>query len=147
MAAFFRGYFSVLPVLRKRPSIQLLLSAAFLLLSVPALARRVVSGQVVAAVSDEPVPFASIFIPPTFFGATADLEGKFRLTVAAGADSIAASALGVLVSRQARTAEAAQTVLFRPKAGGGGGAGGGSCEFAPARESGLSTSPRTNVVR
>ena len=136
-----------MPVLRKRPSIQLLLSAAFLLLSVPALARRVVSGQVVAAVSDEPVPFASIFIPPTCFGATADLEGKLRLAVAAGADSIAASALGVLVSRQALTAEAAQTVLFRLKAEGRGGAGGGSCEFAPARESGLSTSPRTNVVR
>ena len=119
MVAFFRGFFSALPVLRKSPSVQLLLSAAFLLLSVPALAQRVVSGQVVEAVSGEPVPFASIFILHTFFGATADLENKFRLAVAAGADSIAASALGFPVSRQALTAEAAQTVLFRLKAGGG----------------------------
>ncbi|QKG56419.1 carboxypeptidase-like regulatory domain-containing protein [Hymenobacter sp. BRD128] len=91
------------------------------LLGLPGLSRaqRVVSGQVVEAATGEPVPFASVFIPHTAAGVTADLAGKFRLVVAGTADSIAASALGFVVGRRALTAEAAQTVLLRLKAGGG----------------------------
>jgi len=118
MIAIFRGVLNHMPSLRKRRFLQVLLSAA-LLTSLSAHAQRVVSGQVVEAVSGEPVPFASIFIPHTSLGVTADLEGKFRLSVAAGADSIAASALGFVVGRRALTAEPVQAVLLRLKAGGG----------------------------
>jgi hypothetical protein len=93
----------------------------FLLLGLPgqSQAQRVVSGQVVEALTGEPVPFASVFIPRTSGGVTADLEGKFRLAIPEAADSIAASALGFVVARRKLTAEASQTVLLRLKAGGG----------------------------
>ena len=82
-------------------------------------AQRVVSGQVVEALTGEPVPFASVFIPHTSGGVTADVDGKFRLAVPGAADSIAASALGFVVARRKLSAEPSQTVLLRLKAGGG----------------------------
>ncbi len=93
--------------------------AWLLLAGLPAAAQRVVSGQVVEAATGEPVPFASVFVPRTSAGITADLEGKFRLVVPAAADSVAASALGFVVGRRALTAAAAQTVLLRLPKGGG----------------------------
>ena len=38
------------------------------LMMVPAMAQRVVSGQVVEAATGEPVPFASVFVPNTSVG-------------------------------------------------------------------------------
>ncbi len=85
----------------------------------PAAAQRiVVSGQVVEATNGEPVPFASVFIPNTGTGATADAEGKFRLAVPGPADSLAASAMGFATQRRKLTDAAVQTVLFRLRAGG-----------------------------
>ena len=85
-----------------------------------AVAQRItLSGQVVEATSGEPVPFASIFVPRTSFGITADLNGKFKLTVDGAPDSLAASALGFATLRKKLTAEPQQTVLFRLKKGGG----------------------------
>ena len=91
------------------------------LLSLPLLsqAQRVVSGQVVEAATGEPVPFASVFVPRTAAGITADVDGRFRLPVPAAADSIAASALGFVVGRRALTAAASQTVLLRLPKGAG----------------------------
>ena len=97
----------------------LALLGLLLALVLPAAAQRVVSGQVVEAATGEPVPFASVFVPRTAAGITADLEGKFRLTVPAAADSIAASALGFVVGRRALTVAASQTVLLRLPKGGG----------------------------
>jgi hypothetical protein len=85
----------------------------------PAAAQRIViSGQVVEASNGEPVPFASIFIPKTSTGATADADGKFKLAVMGMPDSIAASAMGFATQRRKLSSEAVQTVLFRMKAGG-----------------------------
>jgi hypothetical protein len=85
----------------------------------PAAAQRIIiSGQVVEATNGEPVPFASIFIPKTSTGATADAEGRFKLALAGPADSIAASALGFATQRRKLSEEVTQTVLFRLKAGG-----------------------------
>ena len=90
------------------------------LLALPAAAQRlIITGQVVEAATGEPVPFASIFVPRTSTGATADLEGKFKLALSGSPDSIAASALGFLTTRRKLTDAATQTVLFRMKAGGG----------------------------
>ncbi|UOQ52016.1 DUF5686 and carboxypeptidase-like regulatory domain-containing protein [Hymenobacter cellulosivorans] len=77
--------------------------------------RLVVSGQVVEASTGEPVPFASVFVPRTTTGATADAEGRFKLAVAAAPDSIAASALGFATQRLKLSSAAEQTVLFRLK--------------------------------
>lgn len=89
------------------------------LLALPAAAQRIViSGQVVEATNGEPVPFASIFIPKTSAGITADADGKFKLTVTGSPDSIAASALGFATQRRKLSAEAVQAVLFRLKTGG-----------------------------
>ncbi|MEJ7662215.1 MAG: carboxypeptidase-like regulatory domain-containing protein [Hymenobacter sp.] len=85
-----------------------------------ALAQRItLSGQVVEATSGEPVPFASIFVPRTSTGITADMDGKFKLIVDGAPDSLAASALGFLTLRQKLTTEPQQAVLFRMRKGGG----------------------------
>ncbi|MBH8570791.1 carboxypeptidase-like regulatory domain-containing protein [Microvirga sp. STS02] len=89
------------------------------LLALPAAAQRIViSGQVVEAANGEPVPFASIFIPKTSAGITADLDGKFKLSVAGSPDSIAVSAMGFATQRRKLSNAAVQTVLFRLKTGG-----------------------------
>ena len=87
--------------------------------ALPAAAQRlVISGQVVEATNGEPVPFASIFIPKTSTGVTADADGKFKLAVAGTPDSIAASALGFATQRHKLSDAAVQTFLFRLKSGG-----------------------------
>ena len=89
------------------------------LLALPAAAQRIViSGQVVEATNGEPVPFASIFVPKTSFGATADADGKFRFTISGSPDSVAASAMGFATQRRKLSTADVQTVLFRLKAGG-----------------------------
>ena len=85
----------------------------------PAAAQRlVISGQVVESTNGEPVPFASIFIPNTSTGVTADADGKFKLAVTGAPDSIAASAIGFATQRRKLNDAAVQTVLFRLKTGG-----------------------------
>ena len=85
----------------------------------PAAAQRIIiSGQVVEATNGEPVPFASVFIPNTSAGVTADVDGKFKLAVSGTPDSIAASAMGFATQRRRLSDAAAQTVLFRLKTGG-----------------------------
>jgi hypothetical protein len=89
------------------------------LFALPAAAQRIViSGQVVEATNGEPVPFASIFIPKTSFGATADADGKFKFAISGSPDSIAASAMGFATQRRKLSTADVQTVLFRLKAGG-----------------------------
>lgn len=85
----------------------------------PAAAQRlVISGQVVEATNGEPVPFASVFVPQTSTGATADADGRFKLTITGPADSLAASAVGFVTQRRKLTDAPLQTVLFRLRAGG-----------------------------
>lgn len=97
-----------------------LLLVALLLGALPAAAQRIlVTGQVVEAQSGEPVPFASIFVPKTTVGITADLEGKFKLSLTGSPDSLAASSLGFLTQRKPLTSGAQQSILFRLKKGGG----------------------------
>ncbi len=94
----------------------LLLACLFVL---PAAAQRIViSGQVVEATNGEPVPFASIFVPRTSFGVTADADGKFKLAVTGTPDSIVASAIGFAIQRRRLSDAAVQSVLFRLKTGG-----------------------------
>ncbi len=89
------------------------------LLALPAAAQRIViSGQVVEAANGEPVPFASLFVPKTSFGVTADVEGKFKLAISGPADSIAVSAIGFATQRRKLTDAPTQSILFRMKAGG-----------------------------
>ena len=89
------------------------------LLALPAAAQRIViSGQVVEATNGEPVPFASIFVPRTSFGVTADADGKFKLVVTGSPDSLAASAMGFATQRRKLSDAALQSVLFRMKTGG-----------------------------
>ncbi|GAA4050842.1 DUF5686 and carboxypeptidase-like regulatory domain-containing protein [Hymenobacter glaciei] len=89
------------------------------LVVLPAAAQRIViSGQVVEATNGEPVPFASIFVPRTSFGVTADADGKFKLAVTGTPDSLAVSAIGFATQRRKLSDAAVQSVLFRMKTGG-----------------------------
>ncbi|MVN75945.1 hypothetical protein GO988_06370 [Hymenobacter sp. HMF4947] len=97
-----------------------LLLLAFLLNGRLTVAQRIVlSGQVVEAASGEPIPFASIFVPKTSTGITADVEGKFKMAITGSPDSLAASSLGFITQRRHLSNAAVQTVLFRLKKGGG----------------------------
>jgi len=97
-----------------------LLTLVLLLTGRAAVAQRLsLSGQVVEAETGEPVPFASIFVPRTTVGITADVDGKFRLTLAAPADSLAASSVGFLTQRKRLNSEVSQSILFRLKKNGG----------------------------
>ena len=97
-----------------------LLLLGLLLLGQLAVAQRItVSGQVVEATSGEPVPFASLFVPRTSTGVTADVEGKFKIMLSGEPDSLAASSLGFLTLRKKLTDAPSQTILFRLKKGGG----------------------------
>ncbi|WP_081867465.1 DUF5686 and carboxypeptidase-like regulatory domain-containing protein [Hymenobacter sp. IS2118] len=87
--------------------------------AMPAAAQRIVlSGQVVEAKNGEPVPFASLFVPGTSTGVTADADGRFKLALEGAPDSLAASAIGFAVQRRKLTTAPVQTVLFRLRAGG-----------------------------
>ena len=81
--------------------------------------RIVISGQVIEAASGEPVPFASLFVPKTSTGVTADVQGKFRMAVSGEADSLAVSALGFVGQRKKLGTAPEQSVLFRLKKAGG----------------------------
>jgi hypothetical protein len=99
-----------------------LLLVALLLGVLPAAAQRIlVTGQVVEAQSGEPVPFASVFVPKTTIGITADLQGKFTLTLTGTGtpDSLAASALGFGTQRKRLGNLPEQTILFRLRKGSG----------------------------
>jgi hypothetical protein len=97
-----------------------LLLVALLIGVLPAAAQRLlVTGQVVEAQSGEPVPFASIFVPKTNAGITADLDGKFRILLTGSPDSLAASALGFVAQRKRLSNLPQQTILFRLRKGGG----------------------------
>jgi hypothetical protein len=81
--------------------------------------RLLISGQVVEAATGEPVPFASVFVPRTSTGVTADVEGRFKLALTDAPDSLAVSALGFLRLAKRLSSEPTQNVLFRLKKGGG----------------------------
>ncbi|RZK31401.1 MAG: carboxypeptidase-like regulatory domain-containing protein, partial [Hymenobacter sp.] len=97
----------------------LLLLLALLVGALPAAAQRIlVTGQVVEAQSGEPVPFASIFVPKTTIGITADENGKFKLSLSSAPDSLAASTMGFAVQRKHLTNAPEQSILFRLKKSG-----------------------------
>ena len=87
-------------------------------LPVAAQQRIVVSGQVVEAASGEPVPFASVFVPKSSLGATADMEGRFKIVLSTAVDSLAASSLGFLTGiRAIGGLRAGILMLFEPVVG------------------------------
>ena len=61
----------------------------------PAVAQQIVfSGRVTEAESGKPVPFASVFVPGSSQGKTADEKGRYELAVDQPVDSLGASSLG-----------------------------------------------------
>ncbi len=61
--------------------------------SSPPPARTALTGRVLESGTQEPVPFATVFVPGTKVGTTTDVDGHFRLTVPAGTDSVVATAM------------------------------------------------------
>ncbi len=60
----------------------------------PAPAPRIsLSGRVLEADTQEPVPFATVFVPNSKLGTTTDVDGRFHLIVPAGTDSVVATAM------------------------------------------------------
>jgi len=84
----------------------------------PVMAQRVVfTGRVTEAGTGKPVPFASLFVPGTSTGITADAEGHYELSVPNPIDTLAASALGFGVLKKAVGKQPRQTVSFALGAG------------------------------
>ncbi|HEX8350456.1 MAG TPA: DUF5686 family protein [Hymenobacter sp.] len=79
----------------------------------PAWAQRIVlSGQVTETITGKPVPFASLFLPGTSAGVTADEQGRYELATTERADTLAASAMGFKVQKKPISTEPRQTVDF-----------------------------------
>jgi hypothetical protein len=74
--------------------------------------RLVFSGRVTEAANGKPVPFASLFVPGTATGVTADADGHYELTVTQPVDTLAASALGFGTLKKAVGRQPRQTVNF-----------------------------------
>jgi iron complex outermembrane receptor protein len=76
---------------------------ALLLLLLPAWLRAqsatTLTGAVREAGNHRPVPFASVAVPGTATGATADADGRFSLTLPADANELTASAVGYTTRR------------------------------------------------
>lgn len=76
-----------------------------------------ITGRVTEAATGQPVPFASVFVPGTTAGATADANGRYELQTAP-ADTVVASAMGFAPLKKAiRRQEARQTISFALGAG------------------------------
>ncbi|MCB2377556.1 DUF5686 and carboxypeptidase regulatory-like domain-containing protein [Hymenobacter sp. BT635] len=77
----------------------------------PARAQRLVfTGRITEAATGQPVPFASVFVKGTTFGATADDNGRYTLIVAQRVDSVWASAMGFRTKSAAVGRQAEQMV-------------------------------------
>ncbi|WP_159437382.1 DUF5686 and carboxypeptidase-like regulatory domain-containing protein [Hymenobacter daecheongensis] len=69
-------------------------------------------GRVTEAANGKPVPFASLFVPGSSIGITADAEGRYELSVPQPIDTLVASALGFGVQKKAVGRQPRQTVNF-----------------------------------
>ncbi|WBO83949.1 DUF5686 and carboxypeptidase-like regulatory domain-containing protein [Hymenobacter yonginensis] len=75
------------------------------------------TGRITEAATGKPVPFASVFVPGTTAGATADENGRYSLSTAP-ADTVVASAMGFAALKKPIRREAArQTIDFALGAG------------------------------
>ena len=71
-----------------------------------------VHGTVREAGSGHPVPFASVAVPGTPTGSTADAEGRFRVAVPAGSTELLVSAVGYVPRRWPVPADAAAPLVL-----------------------------------
>ncbi|MCB2406517.1 DUF5686 and carboxypeptidase-like regulatory domain-containing protein [Hymenobacter lucidus] len=86
--------------------------------ALPAQAQRMVfSGRITEAATNQPVPFASLFVPGTTIGITADAEGRYQLTLTQPIDTLAASALGFVALKKPVGRQEQQTVNFALRSG------------------------------
>ncbi|MCB2378508.1 DUF5686 and carboxypeptidase regulatory-like domain-containing protein [Hymenobacter sp. BT635] len=89
-----------------------------LALALPSWGQRMVfSGRITEASTGQPVPFASLFVPGTTIGITADAEGRYQLTTTQPIDTLASSALGFLALKKAVGRQEQQTVNFALRSG------------------------------
>jgi len=96
-----------------RPHVYFLVGLLLTLSTLSAMAQQVrFSGRVTEGKSGKAVPFASVFVPGSSQGTTADENGRFTLTVAQPIDSLGASALGFTPRKKAVRKESPQTVNF-----------------------------------
>lgn len=72
----------------------------------PGAGKVILTGRVVDE-ANEPVPFATVFVPGTKVGTTTDVDGHYRLGVDATTDSVAATAMSF--RRQAKPLSAARS--------------------------------------
>jgi hypothetical protein len=89
----------------------LLLGLSMLANLTPGLAQRmVISGRVTEMATGQPVPFASVFVKGTTFGATADDNGRYELAVTHPIDSVSASGMGYRAKSKAVSRQPQQTI-------------------------------------
>ncbi|TGE16127.1 DUF5686 and carboxypeptidase-like regulatory domain-containing protein [Hymenobacter elongatus] len=79
--------------------------------------RMVFTGRITEAGTGQPVPFASLFVPGTTIGITADAEGRYQLSLAQPIDTLAASALGFSALKKVVGKQPAQVVNFALRSG------------------------------
>lgn len=85
----------------------------------PVWAQHRLTGRITEAENGAPIPFASIFVPGTTTGTTADENGQYQLSLAQLPDTIAASAIGFTTLKKALGAVAGAKTLNFALPGGG----------------------------
>lgn len=76
-------------------------------------AQYVISGTIVDVISDEPIPFANIFLKGTTIGTTSDFDGKYKLESTKLSDSISVSYLGYLPISKKLSGNLIQNINFK----------------------------------
>jgi hypothetical protein len=80
--------------------------------SYDAYAQFVISGKVTDAVSDEPIPFANVYMKELRSGGTTDMEGNYKITSSYISDSICVSYIGYAPLCKKLSAQKEQTIHF-----------------------------------
>jgi len=75
-------------------------------------AQFVISGKVTDAVSDEPIPFANVYMKELRSGGTTDMEGNYKITSSYISDSICVSYIGYAPLCKKLSAQKEQTIHF-----------------------------------
>ncbi|MBK6902637.1 MAG: carboxypeptidase-like regulatory domain-containing protein [Saprospirales bacterium] len=76
-----------------------------------------ITGSVLDYDTDEPIPFANVYLHQTTIGVAADFDGKYSITFPAGkADSLVVSAIGYVTAKKKIGRDTLQVIDFRLKA-------------------------------
>lgn len=89
------------------------IAVLLVLFSSEANAQFIIKGKIIDAVSDEPIPFANVYLKGLNIGTTSDFDGNYQLAATYLTDSIFVSYIGYLAEGKKLSEQKEQTVNFK----------------------------------